>query len=101
MACGDPGGAKYAGTWTVSIAEVMALSESFFLAFCSWRSEDLFGQSFSIASPVQAFRGLPCLGSFSVIWSIRHIEGTPWLGSYSVDWCVRHLKGHSGWVPTL
>ena len=69
----------------------------FFLGFCSWQTEEVFGQSFSIASPVQAFRGLPCLGSFSVVWSIRHIEGTPWLGSYPVDWCVRHLKG-AFWV---
>ena len=29
MACGDPGGAKCAGTWTASIVEVMALSESY------------------------------------------------------------------------
>jgi len=55
----------------------------FFRASCSWRSEGLFGQSFSIDPPVQALRGLPCLGSFSV------------------DWCIRHLKGHHGWGPTL
>ena len=30
LACGDPGGTKCAGTWTVSAAGVMALSESFF-----------------------------------------------------------------------
>ena len=29
----------------------------FFQASCSWRSEGLFGQCFSIALPVQAFRG--------------------------------------------
>ena len=29
LACGDSGGAKCGGTWTVSIAGVMALSESF------------------------------------------------------------------------
>ena len=39
----------------------------FFWASCSWPSEGLFGQSFSIALPVQALRGLPCLGSFSVV----------------------------------
>ena len=65
----------------------------FFQAFCSWRSEGLFGQSFSIALLVQALRGLPCLGSFSVVPCIRHIEGPPWLGSYSVDRQVRHLMG--------
>ena len=82
----------------------------FFRASCSWRSEGLFGQSFSIALPVQAFRGLPCLGSFSVVWSIRHIEGAhltglllyrsahqalkaaPWVGSYFVVWHINHLK---------
>ena len=30
MACGDPGGAKCAGTQTASATGVMALSESFF-----------------------------------------------------------------------
>ena len=30
MACGDPGSAKRAGTWTASAAGVMGLSESFF-----------------------------------------------------------------------
>ena len=55
----------------------------FFPASCSWRSEGLFGQSFSITPPIQALRRLPCLGS------------------YSVDQCIRHLKGHPGWGPTL
>ena len=73
----------------------------FFRASCSWRSEGLFGQFFPVALPVQALRGLPCLGSFSVVWCIRHIEGPPWLGSYSVYLCIRHLKGHPGWGPTL
>ena len=70
----------------------------FFRASCSWQSEGLFGQSFSIALPIQALRGLPCLESFSVVQHVRHIEGAPWLGSYSVDWQVRHLKGHPGGV---
>ena len=30
MACEDPGGTKCTGTWTISAAGVMALSESFF-----------------------------------------------------------------------
>ena len=29
MACRDPGGTKCAGTWTASVTEVMALSESY------------------------------------------------------------------------
>ena len=56
----------------------------FFQASCSWQSEGLFGQSFSVARPIQALRGLPCLGSFSVVQCIRHIEGPAWVGSYSV-----------------
>ena len=45
----------------------------FLRASCSWRSEGLFGQSFSVAPLIQALRGLPCLGTFSVVWHIRHI----------------------------
>ena len=30
-----------------------------------------------LAWPIQALRGLPCLGSFSVVQCIRHIEGPP------------------------
>ena len=37
-----------------------------FWASCSWWSEGLFGQSFSIALPIQALRWLPCLGSFNI-----------------------------------
>ena len=79
-------------------------------ASCSWKSEDLFSQSFSVAPPIWVLRGLPCLGSFSVVWSIRHIEGAhltglllyrsahqalkaaPWVGSYFVVWHINHLK---------
>ena len=70
----------------------------FFWASCSWQSEGLFGQSFSVALPIQALRGLPCLGSFSVVLLVRHIEGLRWLESYSVDRCIRYLKGHLGAV---
>ena len=72
-----------------------------FWTSCSWRSEGLFGQSFSVAPFIQALRGLPSLGSFSVIQRIRYIKGPLWLGSYSVDQHVRDLKGHPGWGPTL
>ena len=48
--------------------------------------------------PVQALRGLPCLGSFSVVLCIRHIEGPPRLGPYSVDRHVRQLKVMLGGV---
>jgi len=82
---------------------------SLFRASCSWRSECLFGQSFSIAPPIQALRGLCCLGSFSVVLHFWHIEGAPlagvllcrllhqllkgapWARPYSVVQCGRHL----------
>ena len=76
----------------------------FFWASCSWWSEGLFGQSLSIALPIQSLRGLPCLGSLFVVPCLRHIEGQPHpplLGSYSVDLHVRHLNGHPGWGPSL
>ena len=81
----------------------------FFRASCSQQSEGLFGQSFSVALPVQALRGPPCLGSFFVVWHVRHIEGAPlggvlvcrsahqslkeapWVGSYLVVQCIRCL----------
>ena len=72
----------------------------FFPASCSWQSEGLFGQSFSIALPFQGLRGLPCLGFFSV-QRVRPTDGAPWLESYFVDRCIRLLKGHPGWCPTL
>ena len=71
----------------------------FFRSSRSWQSEGLFGQSFSVALPVQALTGLPSLGSFSVVWWVRYIEGHLWLQSYAVDWRIRHLKGQPGWGP--
>ena len=67
---------------------------AFCRASCSWPSEGLFGQSSSEAPPIQALRGLPCLGSFSGVLRIRHIDGHPWLGSFSVVLRVRHIDGH-------
>ena len=87
-------------TQTASTAGVKALSV-FFQASCSWQSEGLFGQFFSVAPPVQALRGLPCLGCFSVVWCIRYIEGPPRLGFYSVILHNSHLKDHPGWGPAL
>ena len=117
MACGDPGGAKRAGTQTASDAGVMTLSESFLEPLVPG-DQKASGQSSSMAPPVQALRGLPCLGSLSVVLQIRHIEGppgwgptlvqwgpsllfcrshrgAPWLGSYSVVQCLRHLMGQT------
>lgn len=68
----------------------------FFQVSCSWPSEALFGQSFSVALPVQELTGLSGLGSFSVVWHVRHIEGPPLAG---VLLCTTHqaLKG-APWV---
>ena len=70
----------------------------YFRASCSWQSEGLFGQLFSVALPVQALRGLPCLLSFCCSESQAH-RGAPLAGVLSVDEHVRHVKGHPGWVP--
>ena len=86
--------------------------QSLFLSLSSWWSEGLFGQSLSVAPPVQALRGLPCLGFFSVVWFFRHIKGpamatvllcksarqalkgAPWTGPSSVVQCIsRCLMG--------
>ena len=41
----------------------------FFKASGSWGSEGLFGQSFSVALPIQALRGHRCLGP-SLLFSL-------------------------------
>ena len=84
MACGEPDGAKCAGTQTASTPGVTALAESFFQALIAGDQKASLA-SFSIALPIPALRGLP----------------PPRLGSYYVDWCVSHLKGHPGCGPTL
>ena len=76
LACGDPGGIKCAGTRTASASGVMALSV-FFGVSCSWWSEGLLGQCFSVAPPIQARGGLPCLGSYSVVKCLRCLMGQP------------------------
>ena len=76
LACGDPGGTKCAGTWTASLAGVMALSESFFEPLVAG-DQKASGQPLSVAPPIHALRGLPCLGSFSVVRGVKHIEGPP------------------------
>ena len=119
LACGDPGSTLCAETRTDLAIGVMVLSDPFFWASCSWQLEGLFGQSFSIAPPVQALRGPPCLGSFSVVRCVGHIEGVPLAGvllcrparqalprapregSYSVVLHISHRKEHPGWGPTL
>ena len=75
MACGDPGGVKSAGTRTATATGVMAPAESFFKPLVAGGQK--IALAFSIAPPVQALRGLPCLGSFSAVPRIRHTEETP------------------------
>ena len=64
-----------------------------FWASCSWWSEGLLGQSFSVALPVQALRGLLCLGSFSAVPRVRHIEGPPLTGVPLCRSAHQALKG--------
>ena len=84
----------------------------FFQAFGSWRSEDLFGQSFSVAPPIQALRvlaplpgallcclarqahrGAPLAGVLLCSLAHQSLKGAPWVGSYSVVQCIRCLMG--------
>ena len=83
----------------------------FYQASCSWQSEGLFDQSFSVAPHIQALTRFPFLGSFSIFHNVRHTEGPPlagvllcrsagqalkgepWVGSYSVVQCLRYLMG--------
>ena len=69
----------------------MAPAESFFKPLVAGGQK--IALAFSVAPPVQALRGLPCLGSFSVAPCIRHTDGSLWLGSYSLYQCFRHLMG--------
>ena len=79
MACGDPGGAKCAGTQIASTPGVMAPSESFFKPLITG-NQKASGQSFSVALPIQALGGLPCLGSFSVVLVRQAHRGAPLAG---------------------
>ena len=81
----------------------------FFWASCSWWSEGLFGQSFSIAPPPfrhlecslswvnlccsgsQAHRGDPLAGVLLCRLVHQALKGEPWVGSYSEVQCIRHL----------
>ena len=67
-----------------------------FQASCSWHSEGLFGQSFSVAPPIQALRGIPCLGFFSVVLRPVH-RGAPLTGVLLCRLVYQALKG-APWV---
>jgi len=71
------------GTRTASAAVIMALSV-FFRVSCSWLSQGLFGQSFSIAPPVQALKRAPLPGVLLCCSGHQSLQGAPWVGSYSV-----------------
>ena len=88
MAFGDPGGTKLCRDADCFRHKRYGPIRVFFRASCSWRSEGLFGQSFSVALPIQAVTGLPCLGSFSIVQRIRHIEGP-----LAALQCIRCLLG--------
>ena len=107
MNCGDPGGAKCAGTQTASTAGVTALSESFFQPLVAVDQKASLA-SLSVALPIQALRGLHCLGPSllsctSGTWGgglagvllcrLVHqaLRGAAWVGSWSVVQCVRSL----------
>ena len=64
MAFGDPGSAKCAGTRTASVAGVMVLSVSFFEPLVADDQKASLASLSLYLCPVQALRGLPCLGSF-------------------------------------
>ena len=65
----------------------------FYRASCSWQSEGLFGQSFSVALPIQSHRGAPL--AVVLLYRLAHqaLKGAPWVGSCSVVQCIRRLMG--------
>ena len=65
----------------------------FFQASCSWWSEGLFGQSFSIAPPIQALRRDPLPEVLLCCSACQALKGAPWVGSYSAVQRIRHLTG--------
>ena len=65
----------------------------FFQASCSWWSEGLFGQSFSIAPPIQALRRDPLPEVLLCCSESQALKGAPWVGSYSAVQCIRCLMG--------
>ena len=65
----------------------------FLWASCSWWTEGLFGQSFSVTPLVQAHRGAPLTGVLLCRSVQQALKGAPWVGSYSVVQCIRHLMG--------
>ena len=88
MACGDPGSAKCARTWTASTTGVIALSESLLEPLVAGDQKASLASP-SVALPIQALRGLPCLGFYSTDQALKGALGGVLLSS-SV---VRRLMG--------
>ena len=61
-------------------------------ASCSWWSEDLFGQPFSIAPSIQALRGLPCWGPF-LLFCASGTQRSPLAGVLLCRSACQALKG--------
>ena len=76
LACGDAGGTLCGDTDCLHRGSY-GPTRVFFWASCSWPSESLFDQSFSIAPPIQAHRGASRMGSSSVDPCIRCLMGQP------------------------
>ena len=101
LACGDPGSAKCAGTWTASAVGVMTLSESFFKTLLAVSQKASLASLSPYLHPLRHLRGSLAWSPFFVVWHVRHIGGPSWLGPCPVDWHIRHLKGPPGWGPSL
>ena len=74
LACGDPGSAKCARTRTASATGVMALSESLFEPLVAGDQKASLASP-SVALPIQALRGLPCLGFYSTDQALKGALG--------------------------
>ena len=99
LACGDPGGAKRAGTRTASTTGIVALSV-LFRASCRCDLK----ASLASLSPSSAYSGTwraPLPGGLFCCSAHQAHRRAPWLGASSIDQHVRHLKGQPGWGPTL
>ena len=73
----------------------------FFPASCSWQSESLFGQSFSIDLPMQSHREAPLAGVLFCGSGHQALKGAPGWGPCSAVQCLRHLMGQCLYCPAV
>ena len=94
MACGDPGGAKFAGTWTASTAEVMVPSESFFEPLVAGNQKASLA---SLSLKLCPFKHLEGSLAWGPLCRSAHqaLKGAPWVGSYPIVQCIRYLMSQS------